>query len=195
VKGQKIQHFRAHHHWESVPNGGYTLVELITTVAVIALVTALAVPGMRSLLQNNRAVTEANALVGALNLARSETVTRGQPVSLCPSTDGATCADTDDWSTGWLVFADPTAPQGVIDAGPPADTVLRAYPALGEGSRLTADGGPVTYAPNGFLAVIAERRFDLEVPACIGDHNRTITVNPQGRVAVTAVACGGEDEE
>ena len=73
---------------------------------------ALAVPSFRDFMQNNRAAEEANALVGALALARNEAVTRGVPVSVCSSTDNETCADDQDWTTGWIVFTDVNAPVG-----------------------------------------------------------------------------------
>lgn len=170
-------------------NRGMTAVELLFTMAIAGLVLALAVPNFRDFIQNNRAAEEANALVGALALARSEAVTRGVPVSVCASTDNATCADDVDWSTGWIVFTDVNAPVGAVDAGAPPDTVLRALPALRNGSELTADASFVSYGANGFLSNGAAVTFDLDIPECTGNHNRQITVNLQGRGAVANTAC------
>jgi type IV fimbrial biogenesis protein FimT len=173
-------------------NRGYTAVELMFTVAIVGVVTALAVPNFRDFVQNNRAAEEANALVGALSVARSEAVTRGIPVSVCSSTDGETCGGSDDWTTGWIVFTDGNAPLGdVTDAVAPAipDTVLRVMPALRSGSELAADADFVSYAANGFLATAAGATFDLDIAECTGEHNRAIAVNMQGRAAVTHVAC------
>jgi len=172
-----------------IRNRGMTAVELLFTMAIAGLVLALAVPNFRDFVQNNRAAEEANALVGALALARSEAVTRGVPVTVCASTDGATCSDDLDWSTGWIVFTDGNAPLGAVDAGAPSDTVLRALPELRNGSALTADAEFVAYAPNGFLTNGASVTFDLDIPDCTGNHNRTITVNLQGRGAVANAAC------
>lgn len=174
---------------------GYTAVELVATMSVMALVTALAVPGMRSFLQNNRAANEANALVGALALARNETITRGVPVTVCASTDGATCTGAENWADGWIVFTDANAPTGSVDEGDPDDTVLRIYPGLGEGSTLTAAVAAIPYAPTGFLAAGVAADFSLEVPDCTGNHARTINVSLQGRTAVAPVACDGEGGE
>lgn len=169
---------------------GMTAVELLFTMAIAGIVLALAVPNFRDFIQNNRAAEEANALVGALALARSEAVTRGVPVTVCSSADGATCADDTDWTTGWIVFTDVNAPLGdVDDAADPPDTVLRALPALREGSELTGDATFVSYAPSGFLASGAAVDFDLAIAGCTGDHNRTVTVNLQGRGAVANAAC------
>ncbi|MEZ5564669.1 MAG: GspH/FimT family pseudopilin [Gammaproteobacteria bacterium] len=168
---------------------GYTMIELMFTVAIAALVTGLAVPNFRDFVLNNRAAEEANALVGALALARSESVTRGIPVSVCASTDNATCAGATDWSTGWIVFTDANAPLGAVDGGAEPDTVLRALPALRTGSALTANANFVSYAANGFLATAAGINFALDIDQCTGDHNRNITVNPQGRAAVAHAPC------
>jgi len=171
-----------------------TLVELLFTMAIGGLVLALAIPNFRDFVQNNRAAEEANALVGALALARSEAVSRGVPVSVCASDDNETCADAVDWSTGWIVFTDANAPLGTVDDAAEPDTVLRALPALRAGSELTADATFVSYAASGFLASGAEVSFDLEIPYCTGNHNRTITVNLQGRGAVANAACATEDD-
>ncbi len=168
-----------------IRNRGMTAVELLFTMAIAALVMALAVPNFRDFVQNNRAAEEANALVGALALARSEAVTRGVPVTVCASTDNETCAGDTDWSTGWIVFTDADDRGEVNDD----DVVLRALPELRNGSELTATANFVSYAPSGFLSDGGEVSFDLDIPDCTGNHNRTITVNPQGRGAVANAAC------
>lgn len=173
-------------------NRGYTMVELLFTVAISAMVMALAVPNFRDFIQNNRAAEDANALVGALAVARNEAVTRGIPVSVCSSTDGETCGGSDDWTTGWIVFTDANAPLGeVTDPGAPAipDTVLRVMPALDTGSNLAADADFISYAASGFLGTAAGATFDLDIAECTGDHDRQITVNLQGRAGVARVAC------
>ena len=83
--------------------GGFTLFELMVTLAVAALILSLGVPGFRSFIQNNRAATHTNDVVTALNLGRSEATRRGAPVLLCSSSDGATCSGSNDWSSGWIV--------------------------------------------------------------------------------------------
>lgn len=171
---------------------GYTAVELLFTMAIAGIVMALAVPNFRDFIQNNRAAEEANALVGALALARNEAVTRGIPVTVCSSADNATCvvgnAGT-DWTTGWIVFTDVNAPVGAVNNGAQPDTVLRALPALRTGSDLAGDANFVAYAPTGFLSTGNAINFTLHIAECTGNHNRSITVNLQGRAAVTRTAC------
>jgi type IV fimbrial biogenesis protein FimT len=183
---------------------GYTAVELLTTLSVVGIVTALAVPNMQQFMLNNRTAADANALIGALNIARNEAVTRGIPVSVCASADGQDCSGAESWNTGWIVFTDAVAPVGQIDGGAEPDTVLQVFPGLTGGSELEADTAVVSYQPNGFLTGAAAG-FELQVSEhCMATGNladdedesdrlatnrRQIAVNPQGRVAVTRVPC------
>ena len=84
-------------------SGGFSLLELMITVAVAAILMALAVPSFTSLINNNRLTSGSNALVTAMHHARSEAVRRNARVTLCASADGATCAGTGNWQ-GWVTL-------------------------------------------------------------------------------------------
>jgi type IV fimbrial biogenesis protein FimT len=172
---------------------GYTAIELLTTMTVMGIATALAVPNFQQFMQNNRAAADANALIGALNIARNESVTRGAPVTVCASADGASCSGDDDWSSGWIVFTDANAPAGEVSAGADPDTVLRVFPALVGGTALAADTTFVAFRPNGFLGNGGAAGFDLSVEGCTGETNRRIVVNLQGRASVARIACAAEE--
>ena len=81
------------------PATGFTLIELMVTLAVLAILLALAVPSFARLLAANRLSTETSELIASLNLARSEAVRRGQGVAL-------RAVDDSNYSKGWRVFAD-----------------------------------------------------------------------------------------
>lgn len=85
---------------------GLTLVELMTTLAVGTTLLSIGVPSYQAVVENQHIQALTNELVGHLHLARSESVKRFLRVALCPSNDGESCADTYDWSGGWLVFVD-----------------------------------------------------------------------------------------
>jgi type IV fimbrial biogenesis protein FimT len=84
---------------------GVTLLELMVTVAIVAILGALAAPSFQAMIQANRTRTVASELMDMLNLARSEAARRGQPVSVCPSSDGNSCSSTGTgWDSGWIAF-------------------------------------------------------------------------------------------
>ena len=102
---------------------GFTLVELLVTLAIAAIILAIGMPSFTSLMSSNAVSTASDRLADTLSYARSEAVSRISNVSVCASADGATCigAGTDiDWSGRWLVFTDNDA-DGVIDVTVPAD--------------------------------------------------------------------------
>jgi type IV fimbrial biogenesis protein FimT len=87
-------------------SAGTTLIELLTTVAIVAVVAALATPGLRNLQLDGRRTAVVNGFLHGLFLARSEAIKRAQIVSVCPSSDATACdRRARDWSVGWIVFA------------------------------------------------------------------------------------------
>ncbi len=130
----------------SVYDRGFTMVELIVTVTVLAIVLSLGVPGLQSITARNRTATQTNELIGGLTFARNEATRRAAPVTICRtsapsacdgSAPGCVCGGAGDWTAGWLVFVDPGAP-GVVNAG---ETVLRVHDAADGQSSIVGSGG------------------------------------------------------
>ena len=83
---------------------GFNLLELLTAIAILGVLTAIAVPSFQSISINSNLSTETNDLVSTLRQARSEAAKRGQDVTVCAANAGLTaCSDAADWSTGWLI--------------------------------------------------------------------------------------------
>ena len=82
------------------PFGGVSLIELLTVVSIISIVTAIATPSFVGLIQKFRVMGEANALAGAISAARSESIRQGVKVTLCISTDHTNCAT---GQSNWLL--------------------------------------------------------------------------------------------
>lgn len=103
---------------------GLTLIELMITLVVGAILLVVAVPSFMSFQKDNRRVTQVNELVSGLNLARSEAVKSNATAGFCPSSDGATCSGA-IYDNGWIVFLNNDADSPpVVDAG---ETVLRTH--------------------------------------------------------------------
>ncbi|WP_374402240.1 GspH/FimT family pseudopilin [Niveibacterium sp.] len=85
---------------------GFTAIELLFVVAITGILLAIAVPSFSDLIARQRIAGAASDLSSDLMLARMEASRRGGRVSVCASTDGATCGAASAWSTGWLVFVD-----------------------------------------------------------------------------------------
>ncbi|MEO5328142.1 MAG: GspH/FimT family pseudopilin [Magnetococcus sp. THC-1_WYH] len=109
---------------------GYTLVELLITLAIALIVSVLAVPFYETIMQNSRMVARVNMVLGTLHYARGEAIKQRQQVSICDSTDGATCTASGNWELGWLVFVDADSSES-FTAG---DTVLKVYESIAAGN-------------------------------------------------------------
>jgi type IV fimbrial biogenesis protein FimT len=85
---------------------GYSLLELLVTVGIGAILVGLSLPSFRELILDSRRVTDINALVHAVQLARSEAAKRRLPVVLCKTANRVHCGNSKvSWSEGWMVFA------------------------------------------------------------------------------------------
>jgi len=106
---------------ETVMNGakGFTLTELVIALAVIAILMGIGAPSMQVAAKNAKMVAVTNELVGALQIARSESVKQSLNVSVCARGTNVSCGD--NWRNGWLVFQDAGATRGKLDDG---ETIL-----------------------------------------------------------------------
>ena len=87
-------------------NAGFTLIELAATLSVMAICTGVALPSMSRFVEHQRTAAATGSLLSHMGLARMAAISRNQRAVLCPSTDGATCEASTDWSHGWMLFLD-----------------------------------------------------------------------------------------
>jgi len=112
--------------------GGFTLYELMVTVAIVGVVLAFGVPNMRQFNQNAKMTSTANDLHAAIHLARSESSRAKTNITVCPSDDGATCGADVTWDQGYIVFVDLDG-DIAVDGD---DAILRTQPAIADGVTL-----------------------------------------------------------
>lgn len=129
------------------------MTELLTALAVIAIGTTVAVPGLENTISNNRRTASVDGLYVTLQTARSEAITRNMQVTICPSASGQNC-EAVAWEEGWIYFADPNRNRTVDGA----EVVLGV---TGERPRLTINSAEF----NGFLAYRPNGRVMVNTPA------------------------------
>jgi len=95
---------------------GFTLIEMMVTVSVAAILLSIAVPSFTTMIKNARISSATNEFISSLILARSEALKRNDNVSLCSSSDLLTCSQDIEFANGWIVFQDCNR-DGIIDAG------------------------------------------------------------------------------
>ena len=167
-------------------NSGYTMMELIMVIALVAILGTIAIPGFKYVTTSNRIATEVNGLLGDMQFARSEAIKQGQTVTVCISNVGGTgCAGNaagGTWQLGWIVFLDTNHNQQV-DNG---EAVIRVQPPFTGTDTFV---GPVNfnsltfnrlgYAPTGQTATINVRLHDSTNTAA---WTRCLAVSPIGGV-------------
>ncbi len=164
---------------------GFTLVELMITIAIIGVLAVIAAPGFFQFVRGQRAVGQVNDFVAAINLARNEAITRGVPIAVCgtsspnSATAGSGACD-GQWSQGWLVFTDSAGTAGAFDG---SDELLRAGDGT-PGSSLTADDGSsfVRFAADG--SAPNRTNFTLSPDKAPAGEDRVIELSATGRAQV-----------
>ncbi|MGY0503795.1 GspH/FimT family pseudopilin [Luteimonas sp. e5] len=176
------------HGWENATNtrrhgehmkqqAGFTLVELMVTIAVLAILVGIAMPSFRDTMRSNRLVSATNDLTSALALARTEAIRNTRGAGVCASTAGTAC-DGSDWSNGWMVWGDANG-NGSFDA---TDPVLRYFQGKADTLRVTGPAASgLRFDRRGRLA--ATQSLSLQPRDC-GSRpmKRSLTVSRTGQV-------------
>lgn len=157
---------------------GFTLVEMMISVAILVVLVGIAGPYFGQVIRNNRVQTQAQTLFSALVTARSEAVKRNYAVTMCKSANGTSCTASGDWDQGWIIFADEDN-DNTKDAD---EDVLRVQELLSAGITVRATGtfaATIQFRGDGTV-VGAEDSFWI----CDADENidsRKVTVSNTGR--------------
>lgn len=156
---------------------GITLIELLVTLGLLAIVLTMGVPAFASLQRDARVANVHHLLTSSLALARITAVSRGKPVTVCPSSNGTNCRTDTVWEDGWIVFIDP------LRTGNPASeaAIVQRLDPIGPGLALrsTAARRRVRFSPSGWSS-----GSNLSVRLCSAKDQRhlgSVIVNNAGR--------------
>lgn len=168
---------------------GFTLLELMIVVTIMVILMTIGVPSFRTLYQNNRQTLMTNEMVGSLQLARSESIKRGQTVTVCrvadPTIAEPVCGSGSNWSSGWIVFADDAAAVGTFEVA--TDTIIQRNQGVQEGQNLIGNNNVavrvsfnevgLAQGTNGTMTLCDQRGTENS-----GSHTREIVISTTGRV-------------
>ncbi len=167
---------------------GFSLIELLITIAIAAIIGGLAAPSFKKMMDANRIQTGASALQGDMMYARTEAVKRGIWVSICPSTDQATCTTSNSWQNGWIVFNDLNG-SGTMQTG---DIVLKVRQALPGGATIVAAPPPtqnaIIFNREGFTTNLgtAQVAFTFHTSDNYANATRCVLVNFGGSLSTVS---------
>jgi type IV fimbrial biogenesis protein FimT len=116
------------HPWPPVaqrPDKGFTAIELMVVVAIVAILSALAAPSFRDLMDGWRVRSALEEITNTIYYARSEAIKRGGRVSVRKNCGTGT---NQEWQCGWIVFTDANSNGALNTAAPDLDVVLQTIP-------------------------------------------------------------------
>lgn len=154
---------------------GFTLIELMTTITVMAVLLMVAVPAFDGVRLSTRLNSYANSLVAASQLARSEAIKRNATVTLCSSANGTTCTSDGKWEAGWIVLSN--------------TTLIRAQPAAASGYLIRGSATPLSFDATGLGVNQATLTICRKDPT-VGTQERVVKISPTGRNSITNTATG-----
>ena len=156
---------------------GFTLIEMMVTVAIAAIIVGLGVPAMKGFLDTTRRAAAVNSFVTDVQRARSTAASRGSTIVMCTATDATGCSGETNWEDGWMLFIDSNG-NDAFDAA--LDTSLSFHePARGVTMPGNGGTGLLRFNP-GFLSMTG----NLTVAVCVDNVNengRQVTVSNTGR--------------
>ena len=184
---------------------GFTLIEVLVTTSIAALILTLAVPSFADFVSNSRLRTAANNFVSSLHQAKAEASSRAVNVTVCVSNanrDGCSNPSPADWNNGWLVFADLDDDQ-VLDVG---EEILHSNTALNSAInfRVTPTiSNAITFRPSGSIRymngttqtqVTATQTFVICDDRGFMDQSRAIILTMAGYASVYQAAETGQTD-
>jgi type IV fimbrial biogenesis protein FimT len=184
------------------PAAGFTMFELVVVMTIVAIIAAVGIPSFKYVSASNRISSEINGLLADMRFARTEAIKEGLFVTVCASANQLTCigsTNAGSWTSGWIVFSDPSSNQTVPASGP-----LRVQPRLSVSYNSSTD--TLTDATNSTLYAVTFNRqgFGSSLPTTAAAVNlalhstplnaawtRCLKITPVGLLTIQKSGTGG----
>jgi type IV fimbrial biogenesis protein FimT len=158
---------------------GFSLIELMVVLVIVAVIAVIAVPSYSVLTQRTRLKSYSNEVVASVYLARSEAIKRSAAMTLCVSSDGASCTG-GGWEQGWVVMD-------------PNDTVIKYQQSLASGIKLfeLSSVTSVAFGPRGVVdPAPLQLKLCRQTPSAgVEEKLITVTVTGRPRIQTTTTGC------
>lgn len=170
--------------------GGFTLLEVLVTMALFAIIIGFAVPNFSKTFQSVNLNTVTADLGAALKFSRSEAIRRSGGITICasvaPSVDKPECSGQQSWSNGWIVLHDLDG-DGKVG---PKDSVLRRYSQITSAQLiLSVDNSEIRYLASGLTDADATEFVLCSARAKKNSLGFALTVDKGGNVQVDQRKC------
>jgi type IV fimbrial biogenesis protein FimT len=182
---------------------GFTLIEMIVTVTVLAILAGLAAPSFSDFMRRNQVSSQSNEFLGALRLARATAISESRFVSICPSKDPSAatpaCEDSADFSQGWIMY-NATVANKPFAAG---DVLVKVNQATPNVSLMAPDAGKViTFNARGAstagalgILLCARRGSESIGESTLRATGRRLDVQASGRAGVVEIASSASQDQ
>jgi type IV fimbrial biogenesis protein FimT len=186
------------HRDRSLHAAGFTLIELMVTVAVVVILLVVAVPSFNNATLGGKLASYANSLAASAYLARSEAMKRNAAITLCASSDGTSCAASGGWDQGWIVMC-PSDDAVTCTSGGAGSIVFQRQAALAGGLKVIEDGvaRSLTFPPTGIMSPFPPAAMTGTLPtltfcrgAPVGHQERVVSITATGGASVTRTTTG-----
>jgi type IV fimbrial biogenesis protein FimT len=167
---------------------GYTLLELMITVAIAAILLSIAVPSFQALIASSQLTTQTNNLLTALSTTRTQAIKNNTRATLCTSKDGLQCTLT-PWHDGWLIYIDSNQ-NNALEPGEQITNQGQSTNAI-EIRGNTNVANRISYRADGSLFSMVGTIRLCKATTAIQENTRNIIINHFGRARITRADLNG----